>query len=105
MKTVIEIALDHYYGFFKRCDPACGEYEILEIGPILRRSKESHHELTVEIHCEMQGAQILLDAARRLYPDAVADIEKAIAAPEAQQSVVGRRFPAPTTDSPMRSHS
>jgi len=93
MKTVIEIALDRYYGFFKRCDPACREYEILEIGPILRRSKESHHELTVEIHCEMQGAQILLDAARRLYPDAVLDIEKAIAAPEAQQSVVGRRSP------------
>ena len=93
MKTVIEIALDHYYGFFKRCDPACREYEILEIGPILRRSKESHHKLTVEIHCEMQGAQILLDAARRLYPDAVLDIEKAIAAPEAQQSVVGRRSP------------
>jgi hypothetical protein len=93
MKTVIEIALDRYYGFFKRCDPACREYEILEIGPILRRSKESHHELTVEIHCETQGAQILLDAARRLYPDAVLDIEKAIAAPEAQQSVVGRRSP------------
>jgi hypothetical protein len=93
MKTVIEIALDHYCGFFKRCDPACREYEILEIGPILRRSKESHHKLTVEIHCEMQGAQILLDAARRLYPDAVLDIEKAIAAPEAQQSVVGRRSP------------
>jgi len=75
MKKVIELPLHQYCRFFKRCDPARREYNILEIGPILRGPKEGHYARTVEIHCEIPEAQILLDAARRLYPAAVSAIE------------------------------
>ena len=75
---LIEISLDHYDRFLERCDPACSEFEILKKGLIVRRPKDSHYERIVEIHCEMPEAKIILDAARRVYPRAVPDIEKAI---------------------------
>ena len=74
-KKVIELPLHQYRRFLKRCDAASREYEILEIGPILRHPKESHYDRIVEIHCDVSEAQILLDAARRLYPAAVSAIE------------------------------
>jgi hypothetical protein len=35
----------------------------------------------VEIECNVKEAKALLDLAKQLYPDAVPDIEKALAAP------------------------
>jgi hypothetical protein len=77
LKKVIELPLHQYRRFLKRCDAASREYEILEIGPILRRPKEGHYDCTVEIHCEMSEAQILLEAAKRIYPRIVPAIANA----------------------------
>ena len=78
MKTVIRISLRQYGRFLKRCDPACREYEILEIGPVLRLPQKGRFARIVEIHCELLEAQILLAAARRVYPAVVSAIEMAI---------------------------
>jgi hypothetical protein len=78
MKVVIELSLDHYDRFLEKCDPSCREYEILKNGLIVRHPKDGHYERIAEIPCEVPEAQILLAAARRLYPGAVSAIEKAI---------------------------
>jgi hypothetical protein len=79
MKVVIELPLDHYDHFLEKCDPSCREHEILKNGVIVRHPKDGRYERIAEIPCEVPEAQILLAAARRLYPSAVSAIEKAIA--------------------------
>ncbi len=46
------------------------------------RSMQSFERIA-EIHCDVEQAKWLLDLARRVYPDAVPDIEKALAVPRA----------------------
>jgi hypothetical protein len=79
MKMVIELPLDHHDRFLEKCDPSRREYEILRNGRIVRRPKDGDYERIVEIPCEVSEAQMLLAIARRLYPDAVSAIEKALA--------------------------
>jgi hypothetical protein len=81
VNIVIEMSLPIYDGFIDRCDPASKEYAILKNSSITRRPKADHFDRLAEIHCDVEQAKWLLDLARRVYPDAVPDIEKAIAAP------------------------
>ena len=76
---LIEMSLDHYDRFLEKCDASSREYEILKNGLIVRRPNVGHYERIMEIACEVREAQMLLAIARRLYPDAVSAIEKAIA--------------------------
>ncbi len=76
---LIEMSLDHYDRFLEKCDASSREYEILKNGLIVRRPNDGHYERIMEIACEVREAQMLLAIARRLYPDAVSAIEKAIA--------------------------
>jgi hypothetical protein len=76
---IIEMSLDHYERFLEKCDASSREYEILKNGLIVRQPKDGHYERIIEIPCEVREAQMLLAIARRLYPDAVSAIEKAIA--------------------------
>jgi hypothetical protein len=46
---------------------------------LARRPQDGQSELIMEIPCEVPEAQMLLGFARRLYPDAVSAIEKAMA--------------------------
>ena len=73
------MSLDHYDRFLEKCDASSREYEILKNGLIVRRPNDGHYERIMEIACEVREAQMLLAIARRLYPDAVSAIEKAIA--------------------------
>jgi hypothetical protein len=73
---IIEMSLDQYDRFLEKCDASSREYAILKNGLIVRRLK---HERIIEIPCEVREAQMLLAIARRLYPDAVSAIEKAMA--------------------------
>ena len=79
MKMIIEISLDHYDRFLEKCDASSREYEILKNALIVSHRKDGHYERIIEIACEVAEAQMLLDIARRLYPDAVSAIAKAIA--------------------------
>jgi hypothetical protein len=83
VNIVIEMALPIFDGFLDRCDPASKEYAILKNGIIVRRPKADHFERIAEIHCDVEQAKGLLDLARRVYPDAVPDTEKALAVPRA----------------------
>ncbi|TMA93666.1 MAG: hypothetical protein E6J74_17700 [Deltaproteobacteria bacterium] len=81
MNIVIEMSLPVYDGFMDQCPPSHPEYETLKNGVIVRRSKGNRFERILEIHCSVERAKSLLDLAKQVYPDAVPDIEKAIAAP------------------------
>jgi len=79
MHLVIEIRLDQYDNFLKRCDITSEAYSILNSGVISRRSKEDHFERVVEIRCRSEEAMALLHAAKRTFPAAVPEIEKMFA--------------------------
>ena len=69
-----------YDGFVDKCDKASREYAILKNGLIIRRPKEDHFERIVEIRCDTEDADKLLYLATTVYPEAVEDIARAIAA-------------------------
>jgi hypothetical protein len=76
---IIEMSLDQYDRFLEKCDASSREWQILKNGLIVHHPKDGHYERIMEILCEVPEAQMLLAIARRLYPDAVSAIEKAIA--------------------------
>jgi len=69
-----------YDGFVDKCDTASREFAILNNGVIVRRYKEDHFERLLEIRCDMEDAERLLFLATTVYPEAVADIARAIVA-------------------------
>ena len=80
MNVFIEMSLSIYDGFLEKCDVDCPEYETLKNGMILRRPKEGHFERIMQIRCNLERAKSLLDLAAQIYPEAIPDIKKAIAA-------------------------
>jgi hypothetical protein len=75
------MSLPLYDRFVDRCAPASKEYALLKNGIIVRREKDNHHERILEIHCDVEEAKGLLNLGRNICPDAVPEIEKAIAVP------------------------
>jgi hypothetical protein len=69
-----------YDGFVDKCDTASREFAILNNGVIVRRYKEDHFERLLEIRCDMKDADRLLFLATNVYPEAVADLARAIVA-------------------------
>ena len=74
------ISLPIFDGFVDRCDKDSREFAILKNGVIIRISKENHFEHLLEIRCDIVDADRLLFLATTVYPEAVDDIAKAIAA-------------------------
>ena len=74
------LSLPIYDGFIDRCDEASREFAILKNGVIVRRPKEDHFERLLAIRCDMVDADRLLFLATTIYPDAVQEISKTIAA-------------------------
>jgi hypothetical protein len=70
-----------YDGFVDRCNPASKGYALLKNGIIVRREKDNHYERILEMHCDVDEAKGLLNLGRNIFPDAVPEIEKAIAVP------------------------
>jgi hypothetical protein len=81
MKVVIEMSLPLYDRFVDRCSPASKEHALLKNGIIVRHEKDNQYERILEIHCDVEEAKGLLNLGRNIFPDAVPEIEKAIAAP------------------------
>ncbi|MGZ8529454.1 MAG: hypothetical protein ACXW6J_02300 [Candidatus Binatia bacterium] len=83
MTTVlIRLPAEHYDLFVAACEITSPEYTILK-NNIVARHQSSDEQPTVEILCDMEEAKLLLETARRLYPEAVPFIEDAMSvAPE-----------------------
>ena len=78
----IQLPPEHYDLFVAACEITSPEYTILK-NNIAARHQSSDEQPTVEIMCDMDEAKLLLETARRLYPEAVRFIEDALSvAPE-----------------------
>ena len=79
---LIQLPAEHYDLFAAACEITSPEYTILK-NNIVARHQSSDEQPTVEILCDMDEATLLLEAARRVYPEAVPFIEDALnVAPE-----------------------
>lgn len=74
----IVMPLDRYDEFVSKLDPSSRAYEVMQNVVIERSPKEGRFVRTARITCRKEDAEILLDHANRLYPDAVPEIRKAI---------------------------
>ena len=80
VEVTILMSLATFDGFVDRCDKDSREFAILRNGVIIRIPKEDHFERMLEIRCDIVDADRLLFLATTVYPEAVNDIAKAIAA-------------------------
>ena len=79
---MIQLPPEHYDLFVAACEITSPEYTILK-NNIAARHQNSDEQPTVEIMCDLDEAKLLLEAARRVYPEAVPFIEDALSvAPE-----------------------
>ena len=79
---MIQLPPEHYDLFVAACEITSPEYTILK-NNIAARHQNSDEQPTVEILCDMDEAKLLLETARRLYPEAVPFLEDAMSvAPE-----------------------
>ncbi len=78
--TMIEFPLEQYYAFLNTRKVFSQEYSTLLRGVIVRRPNADHYERVMEVLCKIDEAGTLLQLAKRVYPDAVPAIEKAISA-------------------------
>ena len=83
MATVlIRLPPEHYDLFAAACEITSPAYTILK-NNLVARHQTSDEPPLVEILCDMEEAKLLLEAARRVYPEAVPFIEDAMSvAPE-----------------------
>jgi hypothetical protein len=79
MKVLIEMSQEHYDLLVAECDITSREYSILKNGIVVRHQEAGRDGQTIQILCEKEEAEGLLETAVRLYPDAVPEIAKAIA--------------------------
>ena len=79
---MIQLPPEHYDLFVAACEITSLEYTILK-NNIVARYQSSEEPPMIEIICDMDEAKLLLETARRLYPEAVPFIEDAMSvAPE-----------------------
>lgn len=69
MKILIEMSPEHYDLFVAECDITSREYSILKNGVVAREPKED--KPVIEILCDKDEVDRLLDAAKRRYPEAL----------------------------------
>ena len=79
---MIQLPPEHYDLFVAACEITSPEYTILK-NNIVARHQSSEEPPMIEIMCDMEEAKLLLETARRLYPEAVPFLEDAMSvAPE-----------------------
>ena len=80
--VVIKLPPEHYDLFVTACEITSPEYTILK-NNLVARTQSSEELPTVDILCDLDEAKLLLETARRVYPEAVPFIEDAMnVAPE-----------------------
>lgn len=78
MKALIEMSRERYDLFVAELDIKSPAYTILKNNIVPQGQRAARDAQTIEILCDKEEADLLLDAARRLYPAAVPEIQKAI---------------------------
>ena len=78
MKVLIEMPPEQYELFVAECDIKSPEYSILKNAIVPREGDPAYDGRAISLLCDKDEATQLLQAARRLYPDAAASIAKAI---------------------------
>lgn len=79
MKALIEMPREHYDVFAAELDIASREYSILKNNIVGTGPETGPGRPTIEIVCDKEEAELLLDAATRVYPAAIPEIKDAIA--------------------------
>jgi hypothetical protein len=79
MQVLIEMPRDHYDLLAAECDITSREYSILKNNIVASGPEAGPDRRAIEILCDREEADLLLAAARRLFPAAAPAIEKAIA--------------------------
>lgn len=72
MKILIKIPPEHYDLFVAECDITSREYSILKNAVVARDISEDKR--VIEILCDTEEADRLLDLAKRRYPEVVPSI-------------------------------
>ena len=79
---MIQLPPEHYDLFVAACNITSPEYTVLK-NNIVATSQNSEEPPTVDILCDLVEAKLLLETAKRLYPEAAPFIEDALSvAPE-----------------------
>jgi hypothetical protein len=79
MKVLIEMSRERYDLFVAELDIKSPAYTVLKNNIVAGGPETGRNRRAIEILCDQEEADLLLDAATRLYPAAAPDIEKAIA--------------------------
>ncbi len=79
MKALIQIPRKHYDIFAAELDITSREYSILKNNIVVGGPETGPAQPTIEILCDDEEAELLLDAATRVFPAALPKIKKAIA--------------------------
>jgi hypothetical protein len=74
---LIQLPPEHYDLFVAACEITSAEYTILK-NNIVARDQKTEEPPMVEILCHLDEAMLLLEAARRVYAEAVPFIEDAL---------------------------
>ncbi len=79
MSVIIQMSRETYDVFAAELDITSREYSILKNNIVAGGPETGRDRGTIEIVCDKEEAELLLDAATRVYPAAVPDIQQAIA--------------------------
>ena len=74
---MIQLPPEHYDLFVAACDITSPEYTVLK-NNIVATLQSSEEPPTVDILCDLDEAKLLLETAKRLYPEAAPFIEDAL---------------------------
>jgi hypothetical protein len=69
---------EHYDLFVAECDIKSREYSVLKNAVVAQDPNAGESQRSIEILCDQEEARQLLDAASRVYPEAVPAIRRGI---------------------------
>jgi hypothetical protein len=78
MKALVRMPREHYDLFTAELDITSREYSILKNNIVAGGPETGRDRSVVEIVCDKEESELLLDAATRLYPAAMPEIKGAI---------------------------
>jgi hypothetical protein len=78
MSMTIDISSAHYYRLLLRFEPPSREYAIMRNDVVVKETNGCNAPPKVMFRCELEEARMILELARRLCPEAVPEIAKAI---------------------------
>jgi len=78
MNLTIEIPFEAYRGFMNQFDPSSTEFGLLAGGYVERRRSKGRSGVVVQITCETEQAQLLLNTAVHTCPEAATAIADAL---------------------------